>query len=298
MRYELISSPWIKKVIPYALTAAAGAGVIGTAVLAAKATLKALEKKAEAEKEKGEELTTWEKFKVMAPSYVPAASAGTATIAAITGIVLDSNAKQAELAAVVTSGNRIIDKISRRHMALREEVKKKDPEVIEEFDKRSLNEQWEAYVKERAKMRGHCWGESMPINDSSEWNERMLFGIEYGNDLTDENGNQIIFFESTPADVVCAFYNLNGLARTNSLPITRVNDLFHLLHLPKTQLGEELVWDPSVMWYEWETDFIHFITEDIPLEDESMAPEPAVCRMIYFTIPPLAEGYGEAMGIE
>ena len=293
MVYELVPSPWAKKAVPYALTAIAGVGVVGTAVLAATATPKALEKKAEAEKEKGEPLTTWESFKAMFPSYLPAAGTGAVTLASIAGIVLDSNKKQAELAAIVASGNQIINRIGKKYSMLREDVKQKEPEIIKEFDKKSFDDQWNEYVETRLKKRGYCWGNSLPLENSSEYGETRRFGIEYGNGLTDENGHEFIFFDATPGDIIAAFYNLNGLFRQDG--IKKVNDLFKLLNLPKTDLGDRLVWDPNVMWEEWESDFIHFYTEDLPLEDD--VPEPAVITMIYFSIPPLAEGYAEGMGI-
>ena len=80
MNYQIIQSPWLKKAVPIALTAVAGAGVVGTAVLAAKATPGAIEKKEEAERLKGEPLTTWEKVRAMTPSYLPAAGAGLVTL--------------------------------------------------------------------------------------------------------------------------------------------------------------------------------------------------------------------------
>ena len=135
--YQLVESPWLKKATPVVLTLAAGAGVVGTAVLAAKATPKAMEKKAEAEKAKGEPLTTWETFKAMAPCYIPAAGTGLATIGAIYGLMADSRNKRAELSAIIASGTQIINRASRKYEMLRDKVQEKDPEVLKEFDERS-----------------------------------------------------------------------------------------------------------------------------------------------------------------
>lgn len=292
-----LSSPWFKKAAPWILTGMASAGVVGTAVLAAKATPKAIERKEEAEKEKGEELTTWEKVKAMAPSYIPAASVGLATVGSIAGISVMSNKRQAELSALVTGGNQIINRISRKYGALREEVNKKDPEIIKDFDKKTLDDQWEEYVNERMKKKACCWlsGECLPMNDSTEWGERRMWCIEYGNGLADENGHEMIFFETTPGDVLCAFYNLNGIFQQEG--IVCVNDLFKFLGLPSTELGRRLTWEYNWMLDEWEQQFIEFFTSDLPLEDDSV-PSPATCTMIWFKIPPLAEGYSEGMGIE
>lgn len=295
MLYQLRSSPWVEKVTPIALTLVAGVGVVGTATLAAVATPKALEKKAEAEKEKGKPLTVWEKFKTMTPSYIPAVGTGIITIGAIGGILLNSSRKQAELATVIAGGNQIINKISKKYGMLHDTVKEKQPDIIEEFDKRNFDDVWNEYVKKKAnKKEAWCQMRSFPDVWGDAWGEKRMFGIEYGNGLADENGHEIIFFEATPGDVAVAFYNLNGLYNQDGTKC--VNDLFHLLNLPKTQLGELLVWDPNVLWDEWESDWIGYYTEDLELEDD--VPVPATCTMIYFQIPPLAEGYADGVGIQ
>ena len=293
MLYQISSSPWTKKVIPVALTIAAGAGVVGTAALAAAATPKALEKKAEAEKEKGEPLTNWEKFKAMAPSYIPAAGAGIVTIGAIGGLVIDSNRKQAELAAVIASGNQIINRVSKKYSMLHDTVKEKHPETVKEFDEKTFDDAWNEYVKGKNRKKvGWCELTAFPEVTGEDWGIPRMMGIEYGNGLADENGHEIMFFEATPADVVSAFYNLNAYYHHEGL--IYVNRLFYELNLPKTGLGDKLVWDPSVLWDEWESDWIGFHTEDIEMEDN--VPQPAVCTMICFDIPPLAEGYASGIG--
>ena len=173
-------------------------------------------------------------------------------------------------------------------------VLEKNPDILKEFDQKTLEEEWTSYVKERMKKKAWCWPTTCAIQDSSEWGEQRLFGIEYGNGLADENGNEIIFFDSTLGDVQAAFYNLNGHYQQDGTQ--KVNDLFKFLGLPKTQLGEILVWDPEVLISEWETNFIEFFTEDLPLEDN--VPEPAICTLVTFRVPPLAEGYAEGMDIQ
>lgn len=295
MLYQISSSPWVKKSIPVVLTVIAGVGVVGTATLAAIATPKALAKKEEAEKEKGSPLTTWETFKSMAPSYIPAVSTGIVTIGAIGGIVADSNRKQAEMAAVIAGGNQIINKISKKYAMLHDTVEQKHPETIKEFDKQNFDDRWNEYIKNKIDhKRAWCGCKCFPDCSGEEWGVPRLFGIEYGNGLVDENGHEIIFFEATPGDVVTAMYNLNGLFHTKG--IVYVNDLFGLLNLPKTQLGELLVWDPSVLFDEWESDWIGIYTEDWEMEDD--VPQPAVGTIIRFFIPPLAEGYAEGMNIQ
>lgn len=81
------------------LTCLGAAGVIGTSVLTAKATPKAVALLQEAEVEKGEALTTVEKVKVATPSYIPSIVMGAATIACIFGANTLSKRSQASLAS-------------------------------------------------------------------------------------------------------------------------------------------------------------------------------------------------------
>ena len=292
MIYQIVPSPWVRKTIPVALTAVAGAGVIGTAVLAAKATPAALEKKAEAEKEKGEPLTNWEKFKAMAPSYIPAVTTGAVTLGAIGGLVANSNRRQAELASLVAGGNQIINRVSKKYGLLRDKIQEKNPEIIREFDQKSLDDEWNDYVKEQAHKRAWCIRSLFPIENPEEWGQTCVMCFEYGNGLADENGHELIFFESTPGDVMSAIYNINGYYQSNGF--VRVNDFFHELSLTKTDLGNRLVWDASVIFEEWETNYLGFNSQEIPLEDD--VPEPATCILIRSDVPPLAEGYADGMG--
>lgn len=79
------------------LTCIGAAGVVATTVLAVKATPKAMRLLEEAQKEKGEELTTVEVIKTAAPAYVPAAAAGVGTLACIFGANALNKRQQASL---------------------------------------------------------------------------------------------------------------------------------------------------------------------------------------------------------
>lgn len=292
--FNVVESMWVKKAVPVVLTVVAGAGCIGTAVLAAKETPKAIEEKAEAEKIKGEPLTTWEKVKAMAPCYIPAAATGAVTIASIAGMAVLNHRQHAELAGLIAGSQHIINRMSQKYALLRNDVQEKHPEIIEEFDKRSFDDKWNEYVQNKLDhKRAWCGSRCFPDCAGEDWGVPRMFGIEYGNGLADENGHEMIFFEATPGDIMTAMYNLNGLFHTKGL--VYVNDLFYLLNLPKTQLGDMLVWDPSVLFDEWESDWIGIYTEDWQMEDN--VPQPAVGTIIRFHIPPLAEGYAEGMNI-
>jgi hypothetical protein len=79
------------------LTCLGGAGVVGTAVLVAKETPKALSRVEEATHEKGEELTKFEAAVACAPAYIPAVLVGSATIACIFGANVLNTRQQAAL---------------------------------------------------------------------------------------------------------------------------------------------------------------------------------------------------------
>ena len=79
------------------LTCVGSIGVVTTAVLAVKATPKAIRLLESAEEEKGEELTTLETVKIAGPAYIPAAITGVSTIACIFGANILSKCQQASL---------------------------------------------------------------------------------------------------------------------------------------------------------------------------------------------------------
>lgn len=75
----------LKRVLPGVLAGAAACGTIVTAVLSAKATVKAVQLCEKATAEKGRELTKQESVRVAAPAYIPTVAAGFATIGCILG---------------------------------------------------------------------------------------------------------------------------------------------------------------------------------------------------------------------
>lgn len=81
------------------LTVLGAAGVVGTAILTAKAIPKADEMLTEAYNKKGEPLTTAEKIKASWKAYIPAAAVGASTIACIFGINYLNTRNQASLAS-------------------------------------------------------------------------------------------------------------------------------------------------------------------------------------------------------
>lgn len=123
------------------LTCIGAAGVIVTAVLAAKATTKAMQIAEEVREEKGEELTKAELVKTVAPAYIPAAAACVATIGCIFGAnVLDKK----QLAALASAGA-LVDKAYKDY---RKKVKEKvgeetEAQIEEEMAKEEYDENYE-----------------------------------------------------------------------------------------------------------------------------------------------------------
>ena len=88
---------FIKRNASTILTCLGAVGVVSTAVMAVKATPKAMSLIDDAMEEKGDKLTTWEKIVVAGPTYAPAVITGAATIACIFGSNVISKHQQASL---------------------------------------------------------------------------------------------------------------------------------------------------------------------------------------------------------
>lgn len=84
------------------LTTVGAIGVVGTAVLTAKATTKANDILEEATIEKGEKLTVKEKIVVAGPSYIPAILMGTVTVSCIFAANVLNKRHQAALVSAYT----------------------------------------------------------------------------------------------------------------------------------------------------------------------------------------------------
>lgn len=93
---------FVKRNAPTILTGIGAAGVVGTAVMAAKAGTKASKLLDKAQKEKGEKLTTSEVVSVAGPIYIPSILLGAATIACLFSTCAISNQRQASLIGAYT----------------------------------------------------------------------------------------------------------------------------------------------------------------------------------------------------
>lgn len=154
------------------LTGLGGAGVIATTVMAVKATPKALKLIEEAENEKGEELTTLEKFAATGTTYVPTIITGATTIACIVGANILNKHQQAAL----MSAYALLDNSFK-------EYKNKVDELYGDGSDREIRHE---IVKDKY--------------EPSE-NEQLLFYDEFSER----------YFHSTMEDVLIAEYEINHL---------------------------------------------------------------------------------------
>ena len=214
-----------------------GLGVVGvatTAVLAAKATPKALELLQEKDEYKqeayGEPLTRFEKVLAMAPAYIPAVLTGLATVSCIVGMNRVSYTKQASLISAYTYLN-----------SSYEEYRRKVKEVFGE--------------EGEAKVRAELGREIELYERYGSLHEPRLF--------YDEISNR--YFEMSMYEMKEAEYNMNRMF--NFLGALKLNEVYEFLNLGPTEYGETVGWaalrDWEVIGYSWiEATFDEITTHD------------------------------------
>ena len=170
------SITFVKKNSPTILTCVGAVGVVATAVTAAKSTPKALYLLEQAEEEKGEELTKFEKVTVAAPAYIPSVLIGASTIACIFGANIINQRQQAAL----MSAYALLDQSYKEYRSKVLELYGEDANkhVMAEMSKDKYEE------------------EKIEVDDDKE-----LFFDYYS----------LRYFESTLADVYKAEYQLNQM---------------------------------------------------------------------------------------
>ena len=214
-----------------------GLGVVGvatTAVLAAKATPKALELLQEKDEYKqeayGEPLTRFEKVLAMAPAYIPAVLTGLATVSCIVGMNRVSYTKQASLISAYTYLN-----------SSYEEYRRKVKEVFGE--------------EGEAKVRAELGREIELYEKYGSLHEPRLF--------YDEISNR--YFEMSMYEMKEAEYNMNRMF--NFLGALKLNEVYEFFNLGPTEYGESVGWaalrDWEVIGYSWiEATFDEITTHD------------------------------------
>lgn len=227
--------PQLKKASPTILTCIGAVGVVATAVLAVKATPKALQLIEEEKKGVFEELKLIEKVQVAWKEYIPAAAAGAATIACIFG----ANVLNKRQITAVTGAYILLDQA----------YKKYKDKVVELYGK-------ETDQKVRAEVAKDIYEEKKPEGpeksekkDSDD--ETLLFYEEhYGQ-----------YFHRKMIEVMDAEYRINKkLAQDGEASL---NDFYEYLGLDPVEVGDAMGWSQETIcdfnnpsWIDFEHDLV------------------------------------------
>lgn len=240
---------FIKRNASTILTCLGAVGVVSTAVMAVKATPKAMSLIDDAMEEKGDKLTTWEKIVVAGPTYAPAVITGAATIACIFGSNVISKHQQASLMGAYA----LLDNSYK-------EYKKKVDELYGE-------EAGEHVRSEIAK-------DKYTDDDKNDDNDKALFFDFY-------SGR---YFNAKPEAVMMALYEVNRrLACDFSVPL---NEYYVLLGLEPKPEYEQLGWSYGQMQEMYWSSWIDFALEDTIIEEETEYSEGVECTILYMHIDP------------
>lgn len=240
---------FIKRNTSTILTCVGAAGVVATAVMAAKESPKALSLLEIAEEEKGESLTKWEKVKIAGPVYIPSVIAGAATIVCIFGSNLISKHQQATL----VSAYALLDN------SYKEYRKKTDELYGEEAGKNIRGE----IAKDK------YTGDDGLLDDSKE----LFFDFYSGR-----------YFESTKETVMWAQYETNRAMYINGAVC--LNEYYELVGLEKKPEYELVGWScgqiEEMYWHPW----IEFNYEEVLIDEETDHSEGMECTIIHLPMEP------------
>lgn len=213
------------------LTCMAGVGVVVTAIMAAKATPKALALVEEAKDEKGDDLTKFETVVAAAPAYIPTVLVGVSTIACVFG----ANALNKRQQAALTSAYALLDN------------------SYKEFRKKVDEMYGEGATVEVKKEIAKDHYEKDPVRVSPD---KQLFYDDYSGRL----------FESTMETVLRAEYEINRLLATDTGAF--LNEFYEFLRIDTVEYGDYMGWSTYEMaenqCYVW-LDFRH---EKILIDDD------------------------------
>lgn len=213
------------------LTCIGGIGVIATTITAIKATPKAMELLEEAKEEKGENLTTVEKFNVAGPTYIPTILLGVGTISCMVGANVMNKRRQAALVSAYT----LVDSSYKQYKQKLKEL----------YGEETHNTVMDAIMVEKA--------ENIGVNAPGFVNSNNLYVDEQRGDTRlfyDEYGKR--FFETTLEQVISAEYHLNRNYTMRGYTV--LNEFYEFLGLEPTDFGGEVGWvinDEGTFWIEF-----------------------------------------------
>ena len=216
------------------LTGASILGLVGTAVMAAKDTPKALEILQEKEDYKvekyGHKLTRIEKAIALVPGYLPTILTGTATAACILGANYMNEKHQASIIAAYTQLFNSYD-----------QYKRKVKEVFgEEAEK---------------KIREEIQNDIFLHDEYGSVNEKKLMYDEYSNR----------YFEMTLYELQVAMYDLNRMY--NHIGEMSLNEFYEFIDLKPVEIGDKLGWNGHKDWECCGFSWIHLFFDKIETPD-------------------------------
>lgn len=221
------SASWLKRSSPAILTCIASVGVAATAVMAVKATPKAIHILEDAELEKGEKLTKFEVVKTTAAVYIPAAAIGLTTISCIWGAHILNRRQQAALIGAYTMLNNSYKKY-------REKTK-------ELFGDDADKQIYQAIAKDK-------YIETIASVPSDE--KQLYYDAYYGD-----------YYEASREDVLTAEHWVNE--QIAKVGYVSLNDFYKFLGLPGREEFKAIGWSYDMLldWFgnAW-IDFYHDVT--------------------------------------
>lgn len=229
-KYLRQSQLFLKRSSSTILTCVGGVGVVATAVMAVKATPKALYLLEQAEKEKGEKLTKLEIVKTAGPSYIPSVAIGVTTIACIFG----ANALNKKQQASLMSAYALLD---RSYKDYKKKVVDLYGDVVDD------------------KIRAEVAKDKAKETDISVEPGKKLFYDEFSER----------YFESTTEEVLRAEYEINH--RLSEFAGVYLNDFYDLLGIPRVDYGDYMGWSSGELYECTWSSWLEFHHKKVPFDD-------------------------------
>lgn len=226
------TSLFVKKNASTILTCVGSAGVVATAVLAVKATPKALKLIEEAKKEKKvEKLTVFQTIEIAGTTYVPSVITGIATIGCIFGANILNKRQQAALMSA--------------YALLDSSYKEYKSKVVELYGEDADDRVREEIVKDK------YVDEDIDMPDDG----KQLFYDEF-------SGR---YFESTTENVIRAEYNFNR--KLSAFNGVYLNEFYEMLGVPPVDYGDHIGWCSAEVYdMQWNT-WIDFKHKKVTMDD-------------------------------
>lgn len=241
---------FIKRNAPMILACLGSIGMVATTVIAVKETPKVLALLKDAEEEKGENLTEFEKIKIAGPIYIPSAITGAATAACIFGSAVISKSQQASL----MSAYALLESSYK-------EYKKKTGELYGDDAGRQIRE----------KIANDSYASSdISLNDDAE-----LFYDFYS----------ARYFESTKEKVFRAQYEINRCILKNHS--AGLNEYYDLLGLEQMTEYKEIGWSRRQIETMYHHPWIEFCNEETIVDGDSEHDEDMKCTIVYTPFEPV-----------